>query len=64
MREVKAMTADDKPVHSLCVDKISCRHEVTLDKDGNMAKNKEYADTPTAHLTKDYIRKQYKEGRK
>lgn len=57
------MTTDDKPIHSLCVDKTSCRHEVILDKDGNMAKNKEPADIPTAYLTKDSIRKQYEEGR-
>lgn len=52
------MATIDKPVHGLCVDKTSCRHEVTLDKDGKMTLgSKEQSESqPTEHLTKDFIR--------
>lgn len=42
-----------KPVHSICVDKTSCRQEA--------AENEKQtgAQVPTEHLTKDFIRKAY-----
>lgn len=50
-----------KPVHEICVDKTSCRHETTLDKDGGKPKPDFQ---PTSHLTKDAVRKAYKEQHK
>lgn len=46
-----------KPVHEICVDKTSCRHETTLDKAGKPEPGFE----PTGHLTKDAVRKAYEE---
>ncbi|HWQ61643.1 MAG TPA: hypothetical protein VN521_04985 [Negativicutes bacterium] len=47
-----------KPVHEICVDKTSCRHETTLDKAGGKpGANFE----PTGHLTKDAVRKAYED---
>ena len=47
----------DKPVHEICVDKTSCRHETSLDEAAG--KEKKQAFTPTSHLTKDAVRKAY-----
>ncbi|MDT8903733.1 hypothetical protein [Anaeroselena agilis] len=48
-----------KPVHEICVDKTSCRHETSLDKvDGAEPKA---TFEPTGHLTKDAIRKTYQD---
>lgn len=59
------MATEDKPIHGLCVDKTSCRHEVELDKDGNMKETHEQPIVPPSeHLTKDFIRKQYEESQK
>jgi hypothetical protein len=49
----------DKPVHELCVDKTSCRHETTLDEAGGNERKAGF--TPTGHMTKDVIRKAYEE---
>lgn len=59
------MATQDKPIHDMCVDKTSCRHEVSLDKDGNLAEIKERSEIPpTEQLTKDFIRKQFEESQK
>jgi hypothetical protein len=47
-----------KPVHEICVDKTSCRHEMTLDKAGGRPEPKF---EPTGHVTKDVVRKTYEE---
>ncbi len=39
-----------KPIHEICVDKTSCRHEPSLQ--------------PTEQLTKDSIRKSYEQKQK
>ena len=58
------LTLDNKPVHSICVDKTDCQHEVTLDKDGNMRATEHTGSPPTEKLTKDSIRKEYEESQK
>jgi hypothetical protein len=50
-----------KPVHEICVDKTSCRHETTLDKAG---KEPLANFEPTGHLTKDAVRKTYEDRQK
>lgn len=51
-----------KPVHEICVDKTSCRHETTLDKAGGAGPKATFE--PTGHLTKDAVRKTYQDKRK
>ncbi|MDF2569310.1 MAG: hypothetical protein K0R55_914 [Sporomusa sp.] len=60
------MAIIEKPIHGMCVDKTSCRHEVKLDKDGKMiaGSNEQSESQPTEHLTKDFIRKQYDQSQK
>ncbi|SMC50611.1 hypothetical protein [Sporomusa malonica] len=60
------MATNDKPIHGMCVDKTSCRHEVILDKDGKMTLggNEQSESQPTEHLTKDFICKQYDQSQK
>jgi hypothetical protein len=47
-----------KPVHEICVDKTSCRHETTLDKAGGRP---EPSVEPAGHFTTDAVRKAYEE---
>ncbi len=51
-----------KPVHEICVDKTSCRHETTLGK--NAGDRPAPAFEPTGHLTKDAVRKNYENQQK
>ncbi len=46
-----------KPVHEICVDKTSCRHETAGSKPAPSFE-------PTEHLTKDAVRKAYEEKEK
>ena len=51
-----------KPVHEICVDKTSCRHEASLDEGAERSPKK--ADfAPTGHVSKDAIRKAYEQSR-
>jgi hypothetical protein len=51
-----------KPVHEICVDKTSCRHETNMDKD--VGGEPEPTFVPTGHLTKDVARKNYENQQK
>jgi hypothetical protein len=50
------MSLYKKPVHEICVDKTSCRHEVARTANTEIGS---YGSKPTEQLTKDSIRKAY-----